>query len=70
MESRAMTLRLPAEQAAALEAIARAEHRSVSETVRQAIAKDIEERRKDKKFQARLKRMIEEDREILERLAQ
>lgn len=65
-----MTLRLPAEQASELEAVARADQKAVSETVRDAITKLIAERRQDKEFQARLRAMIEEDREVLERLAQ
>jgi Arc/MetJ-type ribon-helix-helix transcriptional regulator len=64
-----MTLRLPAEQAAELEAVARADQKPVSEAVREAIDKLIAERRKDKEFQARLRAMIDEDRAILERLA-
>ena len=67
---KAMTLRLPAEQAAELEAVARAEGMSVSEEVRLAIAERIERRRKDKKFQERLRRMMQENARVLERLAQ
>lgn len=69
MSTKAMTLRLPADKAAELEAVARAEERSVSEAVREAIERLIEERRGDKEFQARLKRLMEEDRAVLERLA-
>ena len=64
-----MTLRLPAEQAAELEAFARVEGIPVSEAVRTAVAEHIERRRQDAKFQARLQRIIEEDQAILERLA-
>ena len=64
-----MTLRLPAEQAAELEAVARADQITVSEAVREAIDKLIAERRRDKEFQARLRAMMREDRKILERLA-
>ncbi len=42
METRALTLRLPADQAAQLEAVARADGVSVSEAVRAAIADRIE----------------------------
>lgn len=38
-------------------------------TSREAIEELIAERRKDKEFQARLRKMIEEDRELLDRLA-
>lgn len=65
-----MTLRLPSEQAAELEAVARADGVSVSDAVRQAIVEHINRRRQDKEFKARLRRIIEEDREVLERLAQ
>ena len=64
-----MTLRLPADQAAELEAVSRAEGRAVSDTVREAIDLLIAERRKDKEFRARIRKTIEEDRQILERLA-
>lgn len=42
----------------------------VSEAVRDAIEKHIEERRGDKDFQQRLKKRLEEDRKVLERLAE
>jgi hypothetical protein len=64
-----MTLRLSAEQADELEAVARAEGISVSDAVREAIAEHIERKRKDKEFRARLRTVMERDREILERLA-
>lgn len=64
-----MTVRLPDELAADTEALARAEGQSVNETVRQALAEAVERRRKDPAFRARLRRIIEEDRELLERLA-
>ena len=69
MGTKAMTLRLPADKAAELEAVARADNKAVSETVREAIDRMIDERRQDKEFQARLRAMIREDRKILERLA-
>jgi predicted transcriptional regulator len=64
-----MTVRLPDELAADTEALARAEGQSVNETVKQALAEAVERRRKDPAFRARLRRIIEEDRELLERLA-
>jgi class 3 adenylate cyclase len=69
METRALTLRLPADQAAKLEAVARADGVSVSEAVRAAIQDRIEARRTDREFQARIKRMMEEERAVLEQLA-
>jgi predicted transcriptional regulator len=64
-----MTVRLPDELAADTEALARAEGQSVNETVKQALAEVVERRRKDPAFRARLRRIIEQDRELLERLA-
>ena len=62
-----MTSRLPAEQADELE-VARAEGISVSDAVREAIAEHIARKRKDEAFRARLRTVMERDREILERL--
>jgi predicted transcriptional regulator len=67
---KSMTLRLSDEQAEALEAIARVDETPVSEAVRQAISDRIEVRRKDKDFQARLQRLMQENQAALERLAQ
>lgn len=64
------TLRLPDYMAAELSAIARADDMPVSEAVRQAIEKHIAERRADKEVQKRLKKLLEEDQEILKRLAE
>ncbi len=69
MATKAMTLRLPAHKAAELEAVARADSKPVSDTVREAIDLLIEDRRKDKAFRDRLRQMIEDDRAILDRLA-
>jgi FixJ family two-component response regulator len=68
-DTKAMTLRLSAERAAELEAIARAEEMPISETVRVAIDRLIEDKRKDKQFQARLRELMEQEREVLDRLA-
>lgn len=67
--SKAMTLRLDEERAAALEMVARADDQSVTEAVRSAIDAHIEERRRDKAFQERLARISETHRATLERLA-
>ena len=68
MTQKNMTLRLSAQQADELEAVARAEGISVSDAVREAIAGHIERKRKDKEFQQRLRTVLKRDREILERL--
>ena len=69
MTRKNMTLRLPAEQADELEAVARAEGISVSDAVREAIAEHIERKRQDKAFRERLRSVMDHDREILERLS-
>lgn len=67
--SKNLTLRLDEELAADTEALARAEGKSLNETVKQALKEAVERRRSDPEFKARLRRIIEEDRELLERLA-
>lgn len=70
MPTRAMSLRLSETVAAELAAVARTDEMPISEAVREAIEKHIAERRADEDFQRRLKRRLEEDREVLERLAE
>jgi predicted transcriptional regulator len=67
--TKAMTLRLSPDRAAELEAIARAEEMPVSDTVRVAIDKLIEEKRNDAEFQQRLRQLMDENKRVLERLA-
>ena len=67
--SKPMTVRLTEEQQAELAAVARADGTSVAETIRTAIEEHVAARRKDKGFQQRLAKIIERDRELLERLA-
>jgi predicted transcriptional regulator len=64
-----MTVRLPDELAADAEALARVEGKSVNELVKDALSETVERRRRDPKFKARVRQIIEEDRELLERLA-
>jgi predicted transcriptional regulator len=64
-----LSLRLPDEQAAALEAIAQADEVSVSETIRQAIDSQINQRRDDAEFQKRLRVAMERNQKALELLA-
>ncbi len=64
-----LTVRLDDELAADTEALARAEGTSLNETVKQALIAAVERRRNDPEFKARLRRIIDEDRELLERLA-
>ncbi len=69
MERKAMTVRIPAEQAEELEAVADVDGVPVSEAIRRAIAEHIETRRRDEAFRARLKDSLERNRKILEKLA-
>lgn len=64
-----MSLRLPDEQAKALDALAMAEETSVSEVIRGAITERIEQRRADKDFQDRLRRAVKRNQEALDLLA-
>ncbi len=67
--NKALTLRLPVDQAEVLEAVAGVDEVSVNEAIRRAIAAHIEARRQDDEFRKRLRASIERNREILERLA-
>jgi hypothetical protein len=69
-ETKVTTVRMSAEQAAQLEAVAKVDDIPVSEAIRQAISTHIAERRNDKEFRERLRRRLDEDRVILEKLAE
>ena len=64
------TVRLDDDQAAELEAIAKAAGVPIAEEIREAITARIEERRQDEEFRARLRQSIEDNQKILDRLAQ
>jgi predicted transcriptional regulator len=64
-----LTVRLDDDLAADTEALARAEGQSLNETVKIALREAVERRRRDPTFTARVQRIIDEDRELLERLA-
>ena len=66
--SKAMSLRLPEDQAVALAAVARTDDVKISEAVREAIDTHIETRRSDPEFQKRLRRRLEKEHAILESL--
>ena len=66
---KAMTLRLPSEQADALGLVADVDGVSMSEAVRDAIESHIENRRADEGFQQRLAASMERHKRILDRLA-
>lgn len=67
--ARNLTVRLDHQLAADTEALARAEGKSLNETVKQALREAAERRRADPEFKAKVRRIIEQDRELLERLA-
>jgi Arc/MetJ family transcription regulator len=64
-----LTVRLDDELAADTEAMARAEDQSLNETVKTALREAVERRREDPEFKRRIRRIIAEDTELLERLA-
>jgi hypothetical protein len=67
------TIRLPDEVAADVEALARAEGKSLNETVRTALIEAVERRRGDPEFEKTLAKIIEQEidqeKELLERIA-
>lgn len=65
--AKAMTVRLSAEQADALETVATVEGRAISEVIRVAIEEHIETRRKDPAFQDSLKNRIDRAQRLLGR---
>ena len=64
------TVRLPDDLADDAEAVARVRGSSVNQLIIDSLAAEIERVRADDEFVARAKRLLERDREILERLAQ
>ncbi len=69
MESKTITLRIDADRADEIDAIAQANGTSSSETIRTAIDEMIANARSDKAFQARLKESIARNQKVLERLS-
>lgn len=65
-----MSLRLPEKLAEEIAGVARTDDVPVTEAIREAIANHVVARRADKAFKERLKKRLEEDREVLERLAE
>jgi len=64
------TVRLPEELAEDAEAVARVKGTSVNQLIVDSLAAEIERVRSDKDFTDRAKRLLERDKELLERLAQ
>jgi predicted DNA-binding protein len=69
MANRAISLRLPEQMATELAAIARTKDVPISEVIREAIESHITALGKDEDFRRRLKQHLEEELEVLERLA-
>jgi predicted transcriptional regulator len=63
------TVRLPDDVAADVEALARVEGQSVNETVKQALINEVDRKRSQPVFQERLRSIIEQDKELLDRLS-
>jgi predicted DNA-binding protein len=63
------TVRLPDELADAAEAVARVKGTSVNALIVESLAAEVERVRNDKDFTARAKRLLERDKELLDRLA-
>lgn len=64
-----LTIRIPDEVAANAEAIARVDGVSLNETIKRSLVEAVERRKNNPEFKARLTKIIEQDRELLERLA-
>jgi predicted transcriptional regulator len=64
------TVRLPDDLADDAEAVARVRGTSVNQLIVDALASEIDRVRADVDFTARAKKLLERDREILDRLAQ
>ena len=69
MSNKAISLRLPEQMAAELAAIARTQDIPVSEVIREAVENHITSLSTDKAFRQQLKKRLEEDQEVLKRLA-
>lgn len=63
------TVRLPDELADEAEAVARVQDTSVNQLIIDSLTKEIDRVRSDDDFTSRAKRLLERDKELLERLA-
>ena len=66
----AMTLRFTEDETRALREQAAAEHRSMQDVARRAVAEYIERRRQDRRIDAAVDRVLDRDAELLCRLAE
>jgi hypothetical protein len=67
--TRQTTVRLPEDLADEAEAVARVQGTSLNQLIVESLAATIEEVRADRDFTARARRLLDRDREILDRLA-
>ena len=67
-QPKAMTIRLSAEQAEALETVATVEQRAVSDVIRAAITDHIDARRRDPQFQQGLRARIDRAQRLLDKI--
>ena len=63
------TVRLPDDLADEAEAVARVQGTSINQLIVDSLATEIERVREDEDFTSRAKRLLERDKELLERLA-
>jgi predicted DNA-binding protein len=68
-DKKAMSLRLEPDQARELQAVADTDGVTIADAVRTAIDAHIRSRREDSAFRTRLRERIQENQDILERLA-
>ena len=64
------TVRLPDDLADQVDAVARTQGISVNQLIIDALHNEIDRVRQDAEFRSRVKRLVERDRRILDRLAQ
>ncbi len=64
------TVRLPEELAETAEAVARVKEVSVNALITESLSAEIARVKADKDFMARMKKLLERDKELLDRLAQ
>jgi predicted transcriptional regulator len=64
------TVRLPDDLADEVEAVARAQEVSINQLIIDALRNEIDRVREDSEFRSRVKRLVERDRRILDRLAE
>ena len=68
--TRQTTVRLPEELAEAAEAVARVKGTSLNALIVDSLSSEIDRVRGDEDFTARARKMLERDKELLDRLAQ